>query len=109
MCIRLHILLVIHWSSDGLVRRYESVCTEYGWRAGGALSMAFCGWMLLILMLRGPHCGNKTWFGYEGGWEARKDVTEQVQERREDDKQDVEMGTDSRSRETDEKESEERR
>ncbi|KAG7453145.1 MFS general substrate transporter [Guyanagaster necrorhizus] len=82
------------------------VFVQYGWRAGGALSMAFCGWMLFILMLRGPHCGNKTWFGYQGGWEARKNVVEPAKEIREEDKQDIEMGTDSRSREMGEKESE---
>ncbi|KAK0210142.1 MFS superfamily [Desarmillaria ectypa] len=84
------------------------VFVQYRWRAGGALSVAFCGWMLFILLLRGPHCENKTWFGYQGGWEAKKNVTKQTEERREDDKQDIEMGTDSRSHATDEKETEER-
>jgi hypothetical protein len=30
------------------------------------------GFELFILLLRGPHVGRYTWFGYEGGWSARK-------------------------------------
>ncbi|KAF8895775.1 major facilitator superfamily domain-containing protein [Mucidula mucida] len=52
------------------------VFVAHGWRASGALSMAFCAWMFFILLLRGPHCDNKTWFGYQGGIEPRKSVVD---------------------------------
>jgi hypothetical protein len=29
---------------------------------------------ILVLLLRGPHCSRKRWFGYEGGLEARQSV-----------------------------------
>ncbi|KAF7357362.1 putative transporter YgaY [Mycena sanguinolenta] len=51
------------------------VFTAFGWRAAAALNMGFYGWILLIMMLRGPHCARHTWFGFEGGWTpARKSV-----------------------------------
>ncbi|KAG6828660.1 hypothetical protein H0H92_007129 [Tricholoma furcatifolium] len=52
------------------------VFVTYGWRAGAALGMAWYGFQLVILLLRGPHCERFTWFGYEGGLEARKSVVE---------------------------------
>ena len=48
----------------------------YGWRAGAGFSSGLYGFQLCILFLRGPHCKRHTWFGYEGGWEARKTVVE---------------------------------
>ncbi|TFY75752.1 hypothetical protein EWM64_g8260 [Hericium alpestre] len=48
--------------------------TTYGWRASAGLSLGLTGFMLCILLLRGPHCERYTWFGYEGGTEWRKDV-----------------------------------
>ncbi|KAK0460015.1 MFS superfamily [Desarmillaria tabescens] len=48
------------------------VFVRYGWRAGAALSLGWAGWQLFVLLLRGPHCECRTWFGYEGGIEARK-------------------------------------
>ncbi|KIY71273.1 MFS general substrate transporter [Cylindrobasidium torrendii FP15055 ss-10] len=59
-----------------------AVFVKYGWRASGALSCGFCGWMLFVLLLRGPHCPNNKWFGWEGGFEARKKVVEHDSERR---------------------------
>ena len=53
------------------------VFVKYGWRAGAGLNMAFYGFQLLVLLLRGPHCKQYTWFGYEGGLEARKSVVEE--------------------------------
>ncbi|KAJ7776834.1 major facilitator superfamily domain-containing protein [Mycena maculata] len=53
-----------------------TVFTTYGWRPAAALNMGFYVWILIVIMLRGPHCARFTWFGYEGGWEARKDVVE---------------------------------
>ncbi|KAG6379269.1 hypothetical protein JVT61DRAFT_11723 [Boletus reticuloceps] len=46
----------------------SKVFLTYGWRAASALSMAFYGWQLLVLLLRGPNCKQSTWFGYEGGF-----------------------------------------
>ncbi len=48
------------------------VFVRYGWRAGAALSLGWAGWQLFVLLLRGPHCDRRTWFGYEGGIEARR-------------------------------------
>ncbi|CAK5278796.1 unnamed protein product [Mycena citricolor] len=47
------------------------VYTAYGWRAAAALNMGFYGWILIVLLVRGPHCGRFTWFGYEG-WAVKK-------------------------------------
>lgn len=44
------------------------VFTEYGWRAGAALSMGWTGWQLFILLIRGPNCAQYTWIGWEGGF-----------------------------------------
>ncbi|KAH7913356.1 major facilitator superfamily domain-containing protein [Hygrophoropsis aurantiaca] len=56
------------------------VFLAHGWRAASALSMAWYGWQLVILFLRGPNCSRYTWFGYEGGFSARKStpVTKEV-------------------------------
>ncbi|KAH7927666.1 MFS general substrate transporter [Leucogyrophana mollusca] len=48
------------------------VFIQHGWRAASALSMAWYGWQLVILFLRGPNCGRYTWFGYEGGLSIKK-------------------------------------
>ena len=53
------------------------VFVKFGWRAGAVLNMALYGFQLLVLLLRGPHCKQHTWFGYEGGLEARKSVVEE--------------------------------
>lgn len=53
------------------------VFVKYGWRAGAGLSVAWTGWILLVLLVRGPHCQRYTWFGYEGGLESRKGVVEE--------------------------------
>uniref|UniRef100_A0A8H8CS17 Major facilitator superfamily (MFS) profile domain-containing protein n=1 Tax=Psilocybe cubensis TaxID=181762 RepID=A0A8H8CS17_PSICU len=50
------------------------VFVHSGWRAAAALSTGLFGLQLLLLLVRGPHCGRFTWFGYEGGLEARKRV-----------------------------------
>ncbi|KAJ7480608.1 major facilitator superfamily domain-containing protein [Mycena latifolia] len=52
------------------------VFTRYGWRPAAALNLGFYVWILGVIMLRGPHCARFTWFGYEGGWEARKSVVD---------------------------------
>jgi hypothetical protein len=50
------------------------VFVQHGWRACSLLMLALQGFQILILLLRGPHCPRKRWFGYEGGLEARKQV-----------------------------------
>jgi hypothetical protein len=52
------------------------VFVRYGWRANAALGLAFYGFLFVMLLLRGPHCHRYTWFGYEGGLEARKSLVE---------------------------------
>ncbi|EGN97821.1 hypothetical protein SERLA73DRAFT_109064 [Serpula lacrymans var. lacrymans S7.3] len=70
------------------------VFTKYGWRAASGLSMALFGWQFFILLLRGPHCSRKRWFGYEGGLEARKDVIAQREAKR-----DIELNDPEKNRE----------
>ena len=50
----------------------SKVFTEHGWRPDASLNLAFTGFTLLILFLRGPHCPRYTWFGWQGGCELRK-------------------------------------
>lgn len=50
------------------------VFVEHGWRACSAMMLALQGFQIVILLLRGPHCPRKRWFGYEGGLEARRSV-----------------------------------
>ncbi|KIJ61087.1 hypothetical protein HYDPIDRAFT_42870 [Hydnomerulius pinastri MD-312] len=50
----------------------SQVFLQYGWRAASALSMAFYGWQLFVLFLRGPNCQQYTWYGYEGGFSIRR-------------------------------------
>ena len=53
------------------------VFVKFGWRAAAGLNLALYGFQLFVLLLRGPHCKQYTWFGYEGGLEARKSVVEE--------------------------------
>ena len=90
------------------------VFVDHGWRAAAALNLAFLGFQFTMLLLRGPHCSRYTWFGYEGGLEARKSV---VDARKESDggatsppdssgpSKDVEEGKDEKLRRDDEKQS----
>lgn len=50
------------------------IFVKFGWRASAAFAMGLYGWQFFILLIRGPHCKRYTWFGYEGGLEARKSV-----------------------------------
>ena len=50
------------------------VFVKFGWRAAAVLNMALYGFQLFVLLLRGPHCKQYTWFGYEGGLEPRRSV-----------------------------------
>ena len=50
----------------------SKVFTEHGWRADASLNLAWTGWTLFVLFLRGPHCPRYNWIGWEGGFELRK-------------------------------------
>ncbi|KZT12236.1 MFS general substrate transporter, partial [Laetiporus sulphureus 93-53] len=50
----------------------SKVFTEYGWRPAAALNLAWSGFMLIIILIRGPHVSRYTWVGYRGGLEVRK-------------------------------------
>jgi hypothetical protein len=57
--------------ADGAVDRNE----RWVECAGALLSLGWMGTQILLLAVRGPHCGRYTWFGYEGGANIRsKDV-----------------------------------
>lgn len=45
---------------------------QFGWRAAAAFALGLYGLQIVLLLMRGPHCKRYTWFGYEGGFEARK-------------------------------------
>ena len=51
----------------------SKVFLGYGWRANGALMVAFGIFQLVVLLLRGPHTKRYTWFGYEGGLDWRRE------------------------------------
>ncbi|KAJ7775476.1 major facilitator superfamily domain-containing protein [Mycena metata] len=56
----------------------SQIYLQHGWRACAALSVAFSGFQLIVLALRGPHCRRYTWFGWEGGRRAwRKRLEEE--------------------------------
>ena len=59
----------------------SKVFTEHGWRADAALNLAFTGFTLVVLFLRGPHCPRYTWIGWQGGFELRKSRVVARQER----------------------------
>ncbi|KAF8959132.1 MFS DHA1 transporter [Flammula alnicola] len=50
------------------------IFVQYGWRAAGAFGMGLYAMQLFALALRGPHCKQYTWFGYEGGLGFRRGV-----------------------------------
>ncbi|KAF8517298.1 major facilitator superfamily domain-containing protein [Hysterangium stoloniferum] len=52
------------------------VFLAHGSRAATGLNLAWCGWQLVLLFIRGPHCSRHTWFGWEGGAELRKAAAE---------------------------------
>ena len=66
------------------------VFVNFGWNAAAALNMGLYGFQLFILLLRGPHCKQYTWFGYEGGLEARKSVVEERKKQLEDEAKSLE-------------------
>jgi len=49
---------------------------DHGWRSSAGIAIGWVGFMLLVLLVRGPHCERYTWFGYEGGLQWRKNHSE---------------------------------
>ncbi|KAK7052462.1 MFS DHA1 protein [Favolaschia claudopus] len=56
---------------------------EHGYKFSSGIRVVFGGVELLILLMRGPHVGRKTWVGWEGGMDMRKRVEAQAVEARE--------------------------
>jgi hypothetical protein len=56
------------------------VFVEHGWRATALLSLAWMGLQLGVLFLRGPHAPRKTWIGWQGGWNLRRQPEEGEEE-----------------------------
>ena len=53
------------------------IFVKFGWRAAAGFSLGLFGMQFVFLLSRGPHCDRYTWFGYQGGLEARKKVVEE--------------------------------
>ena len=53
-----------------------TIFNAYGWRANAGLSLGMMGWMVFILLLRGPHETRYTWFGYSKGLRPYRMVVE---------------------------------
>ncbi|RDX44131.1 MFS general substrate transporter [Lentinus brumalis] len=62
----------------------SKVFTEHGWRADASLNLAWTGFTLVVLLLRGPHCPRYTWIGWQGGFELRKSKVIERQQRERD-------------------------
>lgn len=62
------------------------IFVKFGWRASAAFAMGLYGWQFFILLIRGPHCKRYTWFGYEGGLEARKSVVREREQLEQEEK-----------------------
>jgi hypothetical protein len=50
---------------------------EHSYQLSSGVRLAFCGFQLVILLLRGPHVPRKTWFGWKGGMRVRKKTDEE--------------------------------
>ncbi|KAH8119352.1 major facilitator superfamily domain-containing protein [Phellopilus nigrolimitatus] len=48
------------------------IFVRFGWRADSAFAMGLGALQVVFLLIRGPHVQRFTWFGYEGGFGARK-------------------------------------
>ncbi|KAF8553659.1 MFS general substrate transporter [Imleria badia] len=65
------------------------VFVHYGWRACSLFMLVSYIFQLGILVSRGPHCPRNHWFGWLGGFEARKSVVEA--RKRDDSSKDVNL------------------
>lgn len=43
------------------------IFNAYGWRANAGFALGLAGWMMLVLLSRGPHETRYTWVGYSKG------------------------------------------
>ena len=68
------------------------VFIKYGWRPAAALSIAWSGFTLFVMLIRGPHCKRYTWIGYEGGLELRKSRLTSPQQQQQPDPEKGELG-----------------
>ncbi|KAG1729029.1 major facilitator superfamily domain-containing protein [Suillus lakei] len=66
------------------------VFVQHGWRACSLFMLALQAFQIVILLLRGPHCPRRRWFGYEGGLEARRRVVLEREKTRSSDEKEVE-------------------
>lgn len=48
--------------------------TKYGWRPSAAVSLAWAGFMLFAIFLRGPNMPRYRWLGYAGGFRPRRNI-----------------------------------
>ncbi|KAI1789926.1 hypothetical protein LXA43DRAFT_1018514, partial [Ganoderma leucocontextum] len=80
------------------------VFTEHGWRADASLNVAWTGFTLVVLLLRGPHCSRYTWVGWQGGFELRRSRVVARQEAERDDAAAAAAEKQSSAREDDAKE-----
>jgi hypothetical protein len=51
---------------------------EHSYQLSSGVRLAFCGFQLLILLLRGPHVPRMTWFGWKGGMQLRKKMIDET-------------------------------
>ncbi|CAA7266043.1 unnamed protein product [Cyclocybe aegerita] len=55
------------------------VFVESSWRACAVLSLALYSFQIVVLLLRGPHCQRRTWFGYDGGFGFLKEIQQEAE------------------------------
>ena len=67
------------------------VFVQYGWRAAAILSLAWYAVQLVIVLIRGPHCAQYTWFGWEGGTKARRSFADAREKETEAHENDIEQ------------------
>ncbi|KAF9524120.1 MFS DHA1 transporter [Crepidotus variabilis] len=70
---RLNALYIISYYSGMMIGTAAGteIFVRYGWRAAGGFGMGFYVFQICVLLVRGPHCSQGTWFGYEGGLSYR--------------------------------------
>lgn len=68
---------------------------NYGWRPAAAVNLAWSGFMLFIILIRGPHVPRYTWVGWKGGLEVRK--RKLVELRRKQEEEDIDVAVASRN------------
>jgi predicted MFS family arabinose efflux permease len=64
---------------------------QHGYQLSSGVRLAFCGFQLFILLIRGPNVPRRTWFGWKGGMEMRKWVIDRLPSYTETTKEKVEQ------------------